>query len=164
MSAEQRAGGTVGADKRARGRDKRAPGRDGGHVALEAALLIPVVLAFALMAIAAGRLQTSGAVVDAAARDGARAASLARTPEGAREAAAAAVGEVLADRNVRCNTEPVGPPVYGTLASAGGPLETVTVRVRCTVPLSDLLQFDGVPGQKTLTGEFTSVIDRYRGN
>ncbi|GAA2837419.1 hypothetical protein GCM10010441_72220 [Kitasatospora paracochleata] len=148
-----------------RGRDRRRfGGSDRGSLALEAAILIPVVLAFVLMAVAAGRLQTTGSVVDAAARAGARAASLARTPEGARAAAAEAAGDVLAGRSVRCTQEPIGDPEYGSLDTAGGRLETVTVRVRCTVPLRDLLRFDGVPGEKTLTGEFTSVIDRYRGD
>ncbi|WP_217712109.1 pilus assembly protein [Kitasatospora sp. NA04385] len=123
-----------------------------------------MILSFALMAVAAGRLQTTGAVVDAAARAGARAASLARTPEGARQAAADAVGQALAARQVRCETEPTGDPEYGSLRTDGGTLTTVTVRVSCTVPLSDLLGLDGTPGSKTLTGTFTSVLDRYRGN
>ncbi|MFF4339282.1 TadE/TadG family type IV pilus assembly protein [Kitasatospora sp. NPDC001540] len=138
--------------------------RDRGSFAIEAAVLVPVVLGFALMAVAAGRLQTTGAVVDAAARAGARAASLARTPDAARQDAADAVRQALAARSVKCAAEPTGDPVYGTLATTGGALTTVTVRVSCTVPLSDLVGLDGLPGSKTVTGTFTSVLDRYRGN
>ncbi|QKW22839.1 pilus assembly protein [Kitasatospora sp. NA04385] len=148
----------------AQGRSGWRRGADRGSFAVEAAILVPVILSFALMAVAAGRLQTTGAVVDAAARAGARAASLARTPEGARQAAADAVGQALAARQVRCETEPTGDPEYGSLRTDGGTLTTVTVRVSCTVPLSDLLGLDGTPGSKTLTGTFTSVLDRYRGN
>ncbi|BAJ32188.1 MULTISPECIES: TadE/TadG family type IV pilus assembly protein [Kitasatospora] len=138
--------------------------RDRGSFALEAAILVPVILSFALMAVAAGRVQTTGAVVDAAARAGARAASLARTPAGAEKEAAAAVRQALAFRQVECATEPTGVPEYGTLETDGGVLQTVTVQVSCTVPLADLLGLDGVPGSKTITGTFTSVLDRYRGN
>ncbi|MFE1322256.1 TadE/TadG family type IV pilus assembly protein [Kitasatospora phosalacinea] len=161
-------GGAVGRRGAASGRGaaKGANSRaaDRGSFAIEAALLVPVVLSFALMAVAAGRLQTTGAVVDAAARAGARAASLARSPEAARQDAADAVGQALAARSVKCTAEPTGDPQYGSLATTGGTLTTVTVRVSCTVPLSDLLGLDGVPGSKTVTGTFTSVLDRYRGN
>ncbi|MEV4555401.1 TadE/TadG family type IV pilus assembly protein [Kitasatospora sp. NPDC049285] len=143
------------------GRPDRA---ERGSLAIEAAVVVPVVLAFVLMAVAAGRIQTTGAVVDAAARSAARAASLARTPEGAQQAAATAAAGVLDSREVHCAAEPVGPPEYGTLDAPGGQLVTVTVTVSCTVPLSDLLHLGGAPGHKTLTGRFTSVVDRYRGN
>ncbi|MFD9129756.1 TadE/TadG family type IV pilus assembly protein [Kitasatospora sp. NPDC059571] len=137
---------------------------DGGSVPIEAALLVPVVLAFVLMVVAAGRVQTTGAVVDAAARAGARAASLARTDDGADQAAADAVQGVLGRRGVHCRQDPGSPLTRGTLTTGAVQLGTVTVRVRCTVPLSDLLGVDGVPGEKTMTGEFTSVVDRYRGD
>ncbi|RKE22587.1 TadE/TadG family type IV pilus assembly protein [Streptomyces sp. TLI_171] len=146
------------------GRRARRRERDRGSFAVEAAILVPVVLTFALMAVAAGRVQTTGAVVDAAARSGARAASLARTPEGAEQAAADAVAQALADRGVQCATEPVGAPEYGTIGSGAGQLTTVTVRVACTVAFGDLLELDGIPGHKTITGTFTSVVDRYRGD
>ncbi|WP_033222538.1 TadE/TadG family type IV pilus assembly protein [Kitasatospora phosalacinea] len=158
-------GGAVrGPSTRQRRWQRSRRGADRGSFAVEAAVLVPVILSFALMAVATGRLQTTGAVVDAAARAGARAASLARTPEGAQRAAAEAVGQALAARQVRCESEPAGEPEYGTLKTDGGTLTTVTVRVSCTVPLADLIGLDAMPGSKTLTGTFTSVLDRYRGN
>jgi Flp pilus assembly protein TadG len=136
--------------------------RDRGSAALEAAIVAPVLVAFVLIAVAAGRIQSTGGVVDAAARSGARAASLARTPEGAEQAAADAVREVLRGQGSRCE-QAVNPPVeYGTLDTPAGRLDTVTVRVSCTVRLSDLL-VDFVPGSKTMTASFTSVLDHYRG-
>ncbi|KQV04700.1 MULTISPECIES: TadE/TadG family type IV pilus assembly protein [unclassified Kitasatospora] len=135
---------------------------DRGSAALEAAIIAPVLVAFVLIAVAAGRIQSTGGVVDAAARSGARAASLARTPEGAQQAAGDAVLEVLRGQGVQC-AQATSPPVeYGTLNTPAGPLSTVTVRVSCTVRLSDLL-VDLTPGSKTLTASFTSVLDHYRG-
>jgi len=139
---------------------KRAP--DSGSVAIEAAILAPVLLTFVLIAVVAGRIQTTGGVVDAAARSGARAASLARSADGAQQAAAEAVQEVFKDRGVRC-TDATGSPVeFGTLETPTGTLRTVTVKVSCTVSL-DYLLVAGTPGTKTMTSTFTSVVDRYRG-
>ncbi|GAA1167606.1 Flp pilus assembly protein TadG [Kitasatospora gansuensis] len=135
---------------------------DRGSAALEAAIIAPVLVAFVLIAVAAGRIQSTGGVVDAAARSGARAASLARTPEGAQQAAAEAVQEVLGGQGARCEGAERPPIEYGTLDTPTGRLDTVTVQVSCTVRLSDLL-IDVVPGSKTMTASFTSVLDHYRG-
>ncbi|WP_405020238.1 pilus assembly protein [Kitasatospora sp. NBC_00070] len=135
---------------------------DRGSAALEAAIIAPVLVVFVLIVVAAGRIQSTGGVVDAAARSGARAASLARTPEGAQQAAGDAVLEVLRGQGVPC-PQPVNPPIeYGTLETPAGPVTTVTVQVSCTVRLSDLL-IDITPGSKTMTASFTSVLDHYRG-
>ncbi|GAA0689067.1 hypothetical protein GCM10010193_49010 [Kitasatospora atroaurantiaca] len=139
---------------------KRGP--DSGSVAIEAAILAPVLLTFVLIAVVAGRIQTTGGVVDAAARSGARAASLARSADGAQQAAAEAVQEVFKDRGVRCADAAASPVEFGTLETPTGPLRTVTVKVSCTVSL-DYLLVAGTPGTKTMTSTFTSVVDRYRG-
>ncbi|MFJ9517300.1 TadE/TadG family type IV pilus assembly protein [Kitasatospora sp. NPDC101801] len=140
----------------------RRRGGEQGSAALETAIVAPVLVVFVLIAIAAGRIQSTGGVVDAAARSGARAASLARTPEGAQQAAGDAVLEVLRGQGVQC-AQAVSPPVeYGTLNTSAGPLTTVTVQVSCTVRLSDLL-VGLTPGSKTMTASFTSVLDHYRG-
>jgi Flp pilus assembly protein TadG len=141
---------------------------DRGAVAVEAAMLVPFVLVFVLIAVAAGRIQTAGGVVDSAARAGARTASLARAqadPQagGSDKVVDSAVQAVLKDQDLVCARESTDPPQYGTLATPAGPVGTVTVTVHCTVRLDDLL-LAGLPGSKTMTGEFTSVIDRYRGN
>jgi Flp pilus assembly protein TadG len=137
---------------------------DRGSFAVEAALLVPVILTFALMAVAAGRLQTTGAVVDAAARAGARAASLARTPEGAQQAAQDAVAQALAVRQVRCETLSFENLEYRPLPVGNETLNTVVVQVSCKVSLADLTGLDHLPGSSTLTGTFSSVVDRYREN
>ncbi|MFE2167818.1 hypothetical protein ACFXB3_22590, partial [Streptomyces sp. NPDC059447] len=61
---------------------------------------------------------------------------------------------------------PGPPPGPRPLDSSGlavplGQVGTVTVTISCTVPLSDLL-LPGVPGSKTMTSSFTSVVDAYR--
>lgn len=140
-------------------------GRDRGSFAIEAAILVPFVLGFALMAVAAGRIQTTAAEVDAAARSGARAASMARTPEGADRAARDAVEQALADRHVRCTREPFDGPEYTPPDPQNGTgLGSYTVRVSCTVSYADLLRLDGAWGSKTFIGTFVSVQDRYRAN
>ncbi|MFJ8042034.1 TadE/TadG family type IV pilus assembly protein [Kitasatospora sp. NPDC096147] len=141
-------------------RGRRHPDR--GSAALELALLAPVLVVFVLLAVAAGRIQTTGGVVDAAARSGARAASLARTVEGGQQAAADAVAEALRGQGVVCQNPETPRAEYSTMDTADGPLVTVTVRVSCRVPLADLMV--GWPsGGLTMHGTFTSVVDRYRG-
>ncbi|GAA2106280.1 pilus assembly protein [Kitasatospora saccharophila] len=151
-----------GALRRPPVRRRRRGLRDRGSFAVEAALLVPVILTFALMAVAAGRLQTTGAVVDAAARAGARAASLSHSREGAQQAARDAVAQALAVRQVRCETLSLQDLEYRPLTVGGETLTTVVVQVSCEVPLADLTGLDRLPGSKTLTGTFSSVLDRYR--
>ncbi|MGA5700542.1 TadE/TadG family type IV pilus assembly protein [Peterkaempfera bronchialis] len=132
-----------------------------GSVALEAAIIVPAVLLFVLLAIAAGRLQTAGGTVDAAARAAARSASLARTAETARQAAHSAAEETLKQQGVHCDSTRVEVDT-GRFSVPLGETGQVTAVVRCTVPLNDLL-LNGLPGSRTMTGRFTSVVDRYRG-
>ncbi|MGK4584321.1 TadE/TadG family type IV pilus assembly protein [Kitasatospora sp. HPMI-4] len=129
---------------------------------MEAALVVPALVLFVMIAVVAGRIQTTGGVVDAAARSGARAASLARSPDGARQAAQDAAREVFRDQRVPCGDAETAPVEYGTIDTPTGPLTTVSVTVSCKVAL-DYLSVGGMPGSRTMTSRFTSVIDRYRG-
>lgn len=140
------------------------PGRshpDRGSVAVEAAILAPAVVVFVLLAIAAGRMQTAGGTVDAAARAAARTASITREPGAVDSAARAAADDVLRQDGVSCQQLRVDIE-RGTLGTPAGPVATIRVRVGCTIGLRDLV-VPGLPGTKTLTGDFTSVVDRYRG-
>ncbi|WP_441249027.1 TadE/TadG family type IV pilus assembly protein [Kitasatospora sp. McL0602] len=136
-------------------------GRNGdtGSVAVEAAILAPAVVMLVLIVALVGRIQSTGGVVDAAARAGARAASLERTREGAQQKAEAAMRDVLDRQHVACAELSVPPVVF--TPGAGG-LVTVHAEVRCTVRF-DRLTLNGVPGRTELTGQFASVVDRYRG-
>ncbi|MEY9967105.1 Flp pilus assembly protein TadG [Streptacidiphilus sp. MAP12-16] len=122
---------------------------------------MPALVLFLLIVIAAGRVETAKGTVDAAARDAARSASLARTPDAARQAASDAAAKSLVEGGVSCQN--LSQPVVDTndFAPQPGVTGSVTVTVSCTVLLSDLA-VRGLPGSVTLSSVFTSVVDRYR--
>ncbi|MFI8301727.1 TadE/TadG family type IV pilus assembly protein [Streptomyces nigra] len=133
---------------------------DEGSAAIEAAILFPALIMFLCMAIAGGRIVTSGAKIDAAAEDAAREASIHRTAGAAHTAAHTAAAESLSDQGITCASTHVAIDTGGLNAPVGQ-VATVTATVTCTVTLSDLL-LPGVPGAKTLTSTATSVVDQYR--
>ncbi|MGW2827206.1 TadE/TadG family type IV pilus assembly protein [Streptomyces sp. NPDC001443] len=133
---------------------------DEGSAAIEAAIVLPVLIMFLCMAIAGGRIVTSGAKIDSAAEDAAREASIHRTAAAAQSAAQSAAAESLDDQGIKCASTSVSINTGG-LSVPVGQVGTVTVTVTCTVNLSDLL-LPGVPGAKTLTSTATSVVDQYR--
>ncbi|NYI03243.1 TadE/TadG family type IV pilus assembly protein [Allostreptomyces psammosilenae] len=134
--------------------------RERGSVELETAILAPVLLALVLLAVAAGRLVTTASSVDSAARDAARAASLTRTPDAAGQAASDAARMSVERQGLGCSPSVV--VNTDDFAGSGDLPGSVTVTVSCTVPLGDLA-LPGLPGSRTLTSEFTSPVDRYRG-
>jgi Flp pilus assembly protein TadG len=136
--------------------------RDGeaGDAALELVIIAPVLLAFIGLAIAAGRTSVARGSVDAAARDAARQASIARSPGEALAAARLSAQNALSQDGLNC-VPIVNVDTSGFTAPLGQPAE-VTATVSCTVPLSDLV-VPGLPGSKTLTYTFTSPLDPYRG-
>ncbi|MFJ9544064.1 TadE family protein [Streptomyces sp. NPDC101225] len=138
----------------------RRPHSDQGSAAIEAAIILPALLMFLCLALAGGRIVTSGSKIDAAAEDAAREASLHRTAEAAQSAARAAAAESLNDQGIQCASTTVAINTSG-LSVPVGQVGTVRVRVTCIVNLSDLL-LPGVPGAKTLTATATSVVDPYR--
>ncbi|MGW9026875.1 TadE/TadG family type IV pilus assembly protein [Streptomyces sp. NPDC055722] len=138
----------------------RAVRSDEGSAAVEAAIILPSLIMFLCLAIAGGRLVTSGAKIDAAAEDAAREASIHRTAAAAQDAAHAAASQSLDDQGIKCASITVSVNTGG-LNVPVGQVGTVTATVRCTVNLSDLL-LPGVPGARTLTSTATSVVDQYR--
>lgn len=133
---------------------------DRGSEAIAAAIVTPLMLMLLCTAIAGGRIITSGAKIDAAAEDAARAASISRTAAGAQTEASEAAARSLNDQGIRCASTSVTVNTAG-LAVPLGQVGTVTVTISCTVPLADLL-LPGVPGSRTLTSSFTSVVDAFR--
>ncbi|MFM9705584.1 TadE/TadG family type IV pilus assembly protein [Streptomyces galilaeus] len=133
---------------------------DKGSAAIEAAIILPLLIMFLSLAIAGGRLVTSGSKIDAAAEDAAREASIHRTASSAQSAAQAAAAESLDDQGITCTSTTVSINTGG-LSVPVGQIGTVTATVTCTVPLSDLL-LPGIPGARTLTSTATSVVDQYR--
>ncbi|MFC9328029.1 TadE/TadG family type IV pilus assembly protein [Kitasatospora sp. NPDC057015] len=130
-------------------------------MAIEAAILAPALVVFILLAVAAGRIQTAGGTVEAAARAGARTASISREPARADADARAAADAVLRQDGVSCQRLDIAVG-RGELETPAGRLVTVTVSVSCEVGLGDLV-VPGLPGSKALKAEFVSVVDRYRG-
>jgi Flp pilus assembly protein TadG len=121
---------------------------------MEMIILAPVFLMLFLFVVFCGRLINAKGLIDGAARDGARAASIARSAAAAQVAAAEAVSDDLSGIVSHCALG--GPTVTGW--APGG---EVTVEVRCAVQLSDLALL-GVPGTKTLTSRQTAPVDEFR--
>ncbi|MEH0424721.1 TadE family protein [Streptomyces sp. B21-083] len=145
---------------RYRARWARRGRSDEGSAAIEAAIVLPSLIMFLCLAIAGGRLVTSGSKIDAAAEDAAREASIHRTASAAQGGAQAAAAESLNDQGIKCASTSVTIDTGG-LSVPVGQVGTVTVTVNCTVNLSDLL-LPGVPGSRTLTSTAVSVVDQYR--
>lgn len=128
-----------------------------GAATLEMVLLTPVLLLLLLFVVLGGRLAQARADVDAAARDAARAASIARSPAAARSDGAAAATSHLADRGVSCRALDVSID-----AGAFAPGGTVTAVVACTVDLGDLTGLR-VPLSRSVSSSFSEAVDLYRG-
>jgi Flp pilus assembly protein TadG len=127
-----------------------------GTATVELVLLTPLLVAFLLFVVAVGRLAESRADVNAAARDGARAASIAPNGGAAPGAAQDAAQATLASAGVSCGSFSVT-----TDTGSFDPGTQVKVTVSCDVQLGDLSPLVG--GSRTVTSEFVEVIDRFRG-
>jgi Flp pilus assembly protein TadG len=140
-----------------------ARARDRGNAALELVILAPVIVLLIGMVVAAGRTTIAQGSVDAAARDAARQASLARSADQAQDVAQSSAAAELAGESLNCTQMSITLPNAGTaFATAAGQPASVTAIVSCTVSLSDLF-VPGLPGSKTLTSTFTSPLDPFRG-
>lgn len=133
---------------------------DRGSVTLELAILAPALLLVLGALILAGRVQVAGGAVEQAARSAAREASLARTPDQAREAAVAAADRELAAAGIDCATTAVTVDVTGFRAPVGQDA-IVRVSVECSVSMADLA-IPGFPGSRTMNADGVSPLDRFR--
>ncbi|MFI1400946.1 TadE/TadG family type IV pilus assembly protein [Streptomyces sp. NPDC020681] len=133
-----------------------------GSAPIEAVIVVPLLIALALLFVAAARIAQAGQAADTAAEHAARAASIARTPEAAQAAAQTAAGDSLTGQGQACSDTHVAADTSG-LAVPVGQVSSVTVTVSCTVPLGDLLMLgSNGPGTRTVTSSFTSIVDAYR--
>lgn len=132
---------------------------DGGSVTLELVVLAPALILTLLLAIAAGRIAQAHQAVEAAARDAARQASIARDPTTARTTALTSAQTSLAREGLHCRPD-VTANTSGFALPIGQP-STVTAHVACTVQLADIAAVS-VPST-TVTASFASPLDPYRG-
>jgi Flp pilus assembly protein TadG len=127
-----------------------------GSATTELVLITPVLIIMLLFVVALGRIASSRAGVDAAARDVAREAANARSiAEAVASSETAARGD-LGEGGVTCRSLAVALDTDNF--RAGG---TVTATVSCTVALRDLVGL-GLPASRTITARFTAPIDLYR--
>ena len=134
----------------------RGSGSDSGSVTLELAILAPAVLALLGLVIVAGRIEIAGGAVEHASAAAAREASLARSPEAARQAAIRAAMDDLNGQDLHCTDLRVVVDTTGFTVPVGSPAQ-VSARVSCTVGLSDI-GVPGMPGTRTLTAETQSTL------
>ena len=133
---------------------------DRGVVTTELVIVMPVLISFLFLVIAAGRLTDAKSDVVGAASDAARVASLQQSAGAARTQAQAAATDTVSGENLNCKD---GPQV-DTEFLPTGEFErgaTVHVEVTCTVNTRDLT-FIGLPLSVTLFEEAWEPIDAHR--
>jgi Flp pilus assembly protein TadG len=137
-------------------RSGRRPQRERGSATAELVLLTPLLILFVLFIVGLGRLSHARALVNDAAAQAARAATLQYlSPGQATAAAQQTASDALASAGVACASR-------STRVDTGNdhPGGTVTVTLACRVDLSTVTAA-GFPGSETLTASFTSPIDTY---
>jgi Flp pilus assembly protein TadG len=133
------------------------PRPERGSAALELVLATPALVALMLFVVFVGRLAEARADVDRAAREAARAASLARSAPAAVAAGEEAARRSLGERGVACAALRVDVD-----ASGFRPGGLVRAAVACTVALGDLSLLR-IPGSRTIAAGFAEPVDAYRG-
>jgi TadE-like protein len=133
---------------------------DRGVVTTELVIVMPVLICFLFLVIAAGRLTDAKSDVVGAASDAARVASLQQSAAAARAQAQAAATDTVSGENLNCKD---GPQV-NTEFLPRGEFErgaTVHVEVTCIVDTRDLT-FIGLPLTVRLFEEAWEPIDTHR--
>lgn len=135
--------------------------RDGeaGSITIEMVIIVPVLMLIGGLVLVGGYLASASGVVQTAANEAARTASLARDADTAKRTAETTARSTLANSDAACADVRVTPNVLDfdqPLGTAG----EVTVEVSCDVRLSVL----GLPGigNRTVTATASSAIDAYR--
>jgi Flp pilus assembly protein TadG len=140
------------------GAQRRGPG-DGGYAPVEIAPVAICFLLFLGLIIAAGRTTIAVLAVQDAARDAARQASAARSPQDAQAAARQSALAALQGDGLDCSPV-VTVDTAGFQVPVGQPAQ-VSATVTCAVRLSDLA-VPGLPGSRTLSFTSTSPLDPFR--
>ncbi|MEH3032841.1 MAG: pilus assembly protein [Aeromicrobium erythreum] len=147
--------------------DRRGARQD-GTASLELVIVAPFLLALLMLIVAFGRYAQTENLVDQASRDAARAATAQNVRGDVPKVAGEVLKESMVDAPSSCRDSSRVTDIELTDGAFGLPdpndpvaVDTVTVRVQCTLDLSDLA---ALPlKQVTITRTFTSPLDRYRG-
>lgn len=127
--------------------------------AVEAALILPVLLLMVGLTVVLAQDQLAQQAVSSAASQGARAASVERSPGAATAAAQQVVSSSLSEAGIDCSTTEIAVNTAGLTAALGARAQ-VSVTVSCTVEFQ--VGFPGFPASRTLTQTGTSPVDTYR--
>jgi len=128
-----------------------------GTMALELAVLAPILLILFMFLLACGRYFQTSSLLESAARDGARSASQARSLGEAQGRVDEAVNRTMSQAFKSCKETASGS--ITTEFAAGTPL---SVEVTCTIDYRDLGLL-GIGGDTKITKRFSSSVDPYRG-
>lgn len=126
-------------------------------MALELAILAPIMLMLFMFLMACGRYYQASALLENAAREGARSASQARSLNDAEVRLNEAVERAAAQAFRSC-----ADTASGSITSGFEPGQTLTVEVTCTIDYRDLGLL-GLSGDTTVSRQFSSSVDPYRG-
>ncbi|MEV0404816.1 TadE family protein [Actinoallomurus sp. NPDC050550] len=129
---------------------------DAGTMSLELVLLTPILVAFMMLMVGLGRIVEAQSQVDGAARDAARAASVARDRGSARVDADNAAKATMSG-NKWCQGGPQVDPDFRDWRQGG----QVSVTVRCDIDLGGL-SLIGLSASKTMVGTATAPLDTLR--
>jgi Flp pilus assembly protein TadG len=133
------------------------PGRDErGSLSLELVILTPILILLMMFLVGLGRLVEAQGQVDGAARDAARAASIAQDYGTAEQNAQQAADSDLTG-SASCTATPDVQFDGDTDLAPGG---VVNVAIRCNVNLS-FLSLLGIGASKTIVGHASAPIDTY---
>ena len=137
------------------------PDCERGSATVEAVIGVPAFLLLLGLLIVGGRVAIAHQVVQSAASDAARAASIARTQTAARTDATTAAQQSLANQQLDCLTTTVTLDTTGFTTTVGTPAQ-VRATVACDLNLSNL-GIPGLPASLPITETMSSPLDTYRG-
>ncbi len=137
------------------GDERRRAAGDDGSIALELAVIFPVLLTFLCLIVGAGWIVGSRSDVAGAAQAGARAAATARFPGDMNYLASQAANAALSGSDT-CSNPQVS--VGGALVPGG----EVSVTVTCVVDLGKLATFGLFGSSRTVSATAEATVDQYR--
>lgn len=131
---------------------------DSGSGVVSILLLFPSMVLFVELIVLGGRIASTTADVQAAAREAARQATLANTDGAARAAVRPTALGFLREADSLCLVPSTDTQITPSFTQGG----LVEVEVQCIVTIADLGLVPGVPGSVTITRSAVEPIDTYR--